>query len=299
MVGSALVRALTRAGYTNLVTAPRPGVDLRDCEAVRKLFAELKPDVVILAAAKVGGIQANRSRPAEFMYDNLAIQTSVIHESQRAGVRELVFLGSSCVYPRECPQPMKEEYLLTGPLEPTNEGYALAKIAGLRLAQYYQKQYGIRVICPMPSNLYGTNDNFHPENSHVLSALVRKFCDAFDNHESTVTVWGTGNARREFLHVDDCADAVMLLIERWHSPEIINVGAGDDISIRDLAELIARKAGFTGDIAWDTSMPDGMPRKLLDISKIAALGFTPRVSLEQGIEQTIHEYRERTRSHTP
>lgn len=299
MVGSALVRALTRAGYTNLVTAPRPGVDLRDCEAVRKLFAELKPDVVILAAAKVGGIQANRSRPAEFMYDNLAIQTSVIHESQRAGVRELVFLGSSCVYPRECPQPMKEEYLLTGPLEPTNEGYALAKIAGLRLAQYYQKQYGMRVICPMPSNLYGTNDNFHPENSHVLSALVRKFCDAFDNHESTVTVWGTGNARREFLHVDDCADAVMLLIERWHSPEIINVGAGDDISIRDLAELIARKAGFTGDIAWDTSMPDGMPRKLLDISKIAALGFTPRVSLEQGIEQTIHEYRERTRSHTP
>ena len=299
MVGSALVRALTRAGYTNLVTAPRPGVDLRDCEAVRKLFAELKPDVVILAAAKVGGIQANRSRPAEFMYDNLAIQTSVIHESQRAGVRELVFLGSSCVYPRECPQPMKEEYLLTGPLEPTNEGYALAKIAGLRLAQYYQKQYGMRVICPMPSNLYGTNDNFHPENSHVLSALVRKFCDAFDNHESTVTVWGTGNARREFLHVDDCADAVMLLIERWHSPEIINVGAGDDISIRDLAELIARKAGFTGDIAWDTSMPDGMPRKLLDISKIAALGFTPRVSLEQGIEQTLHEYRERTRIHTP
>ena len=299
MVGSALVRALTRAGYTNLVTAPRPGVDLRDCEAVRKLFAELKPDVVILAAAKVGGIQANRSRPAEFMYDNLAIQTSVIHESQRAGVRELVFLGSSCVYPRECPQPMKEEYLLTGPLEPTNEGYALAKIAGLRLAQYYQKQYGMRVICPMPSNLYGTNDNFHPENSHVLSALVRKFCDAFDNHESTVTVWGTGNARREFLHVDDCADAVMLHIARWHSPEILNVGAGDDISIRDLAELIARKAGFTGDIAWDTSMPDGMPRKLLDISKIAALGFTPRVSLEQGIEQTIHEYRERTRSHTP
>ncbi|MFL6247651.1 MAG: GDP-L-fucose synthase family protein [Thermoanaerobaculia bacterium] len=299
MVGSALVRALTRAGYTNLVTAPRPGVDLRDCEAVRKLFAEIRPDVVILAAAKVGGIQANRSRPAEFMYDNLAIQTNVIHESHVAGVRELVFLGSSCVYPRECPQPMKEEYLLTGPLEPTNEGYALAKIAGLRLAQYYQKQYGMRVICPMPSNLYGTNDNFHPENSHVLSALVRKFCDAFDNHESTVTVWGTGKARREFLHVDDLADAVMLLIDRWQSPEIINVGAGDDVSIRELAELIARKVGFSGEILWDTSMPDGMPRKLLDISKIAALGFRPRVSLEQGIEQTIHEYREKSRSQTP
>lgn len=299
MVGSALVRALTRAGYTNLVTAPRPGVDLRDCEAVGKLFAELAPDVVILAAAKVGGIQANRSRPAEFMYDNLAIQSNVIHESHRAGVRELVFLGSSCVYPRECPQPMKEEYLLTGPLEPTNEGYALAKIAGLRMAQYYQKQYGIRVICPMPSNLYGTNDNFHPENSHVLSALVRKFCDAADHNESTVTVWGTGKARREFLHVDDLAEAVLLLIDRWHSPEIINVGAGDDISIRELAELIARKAGFSGQITWDTSMPDGMPRKLLDISKIAALGFQPRISLEQGIEQTIHEYREKTRSHTP
>jgi GDP-L-fucose synthase len=299
MVGSALVRALTRAGYTNLVTAPRPGVDLRDCEAVRKLFAETRPNVVILAAAKVGGIQANRSRPAEFMYDNLAIQTNVIHESHVAGVRELVFLGSSCVYPRECPQPMKEEYLLTGPLEPTNEGYALAKIAGLRQAQYYQQQYGMRVICPMPSNLYGTNDNFHPENSHVLSALVRKFCDAADNKESTVTVWGTGKARREFLHVDDLADALMLLIDRWHSPEIINVGAGDDVSIRELAELIAGKAGFTGEIVWDASMPDGMPRKLLDISKIAELGFKPRVTLEQGIEQTITEYREKTRSHTP
>lgn len=299
MVGSALVRALTRAGFTNLVTAPRPGVDLRDCEAVRRLFAGTKPEVVILAAAKVGGIQANRTRPAEFMYDNLAIQTNVIHEAQAAGVRELVFLGSSCVYPRECPQPMKEEYLLTGPLEPTNEGYALAKIAGLRMAQYYQRQYGMRVLCPMPSNLYGTNDNFHPENSHVLSALVRKFVDAADRGESTVTVWGTGKARREFLHVDDLADAVMLLLEKWHSAEIINVGAGEDISIRELAELIARKAGFTGEIRWDSSMPDGMPRKLLDVSKIEALGFRPRISLEEGIEQTIHEYREKSRSETP
>lgn len=291
MVGSALVRALTRTGYTNLLTAPRPGVDLRDCDAVRKLFAEIRPDVVVLAAAKVGGIQANRLHPAEFLYDNLAIQTNVIHEAQRNGVRELVFLGSSCVYPAQCPQPMKEEYLLTGPLEPTNEGYALAKIAGLRMAQYYQKQYGIRAICPMPSNLYGTNDNFHPENSHVLSALVRRFCDAVDAQATSVTVWGTGRARREFLHVDDLAEAVLLLIDRWDSPEIINVGPGDDVSIRELAELIAAKAGFSGEIGWDTSMPDGMPRKLLDISKISALGFKPKISLERGIEQTIDEYR--------
>lgn len=299
MVGSALVRALTRAGYANLITAPRPGVDLRECKAVRQLFAETRPDIVILAAAKVGGIQANRLYPADFLYDNLAIQTNVIDESHRAGVRELVFLGSSCVYPRDCPQPMKEEYLLTGPLEPTNEAYAVAKIAGLRMAQYYQKQHGMRAICPMPSNLYGTNDNFHPENSHVLSALVRKFCDAADSHEPTATVWGTGKARREFLHVDDLAEAVLLLMDRWDWPDIINVGAGDDVSIRELAELIAAKAGFTGQIVWDTSMPDGMPRKLLDISKISALGFKPRIPLERGIEQTIDEYRGKTRSQTP
>jgi GDP-L-fucose synthase len=299
MVGSAMVRALARAGYSNLVTAPRPGVDLRDCEAVRTLFAEIRPDVVILAAAKVGGIQANRAYPADFLYDNLAIQNNVIDQSRVVGVRELVFLGSSCVYPRECPQPMKEEYLLTGPLEPTNEGYALAKIAGLRMAQYYEKQHGIRAICPMPSNLYGTNDNFHPENSHVLSALVRKFCDAVDKGDAKVTVWGTGQARREFLHVDDLAAAVMLLIDRWHSSEIINVGPGDDVSIRELAELIAAQSGFTGEIFWDTSMPDGMPRKLLDVSKIQALGFAPRISLRHGIEQTIGEYREKKRSSAP
>jgi GDP-L-fucose synthase len=251
----------------------------------------MRPDVVLLAAAKVGGIQANRLYPADFIFDNLAIQTNVIDESRRVGVRELVFLGSSCVYPRECPQPMKEEYLLTGPLEPTNEAYALAKIAGLRMAQYYQKQHGMRAICPMPSNLYGTNDNFHPEHSHVLSALVRKFCDAVDTQASSVTVWGTGRARREFLHVDDLAEAVLLLIDRWDSPEIINVGPGDDVSIRELAELVASKAGFSGEIVWDTSMPDGMPRKLLDISKISALGFKPKISLDRGIEQTIAEYR--------
>lgn len=299
MVGSAMVRALARAGFMNIATAPRSSVDLRDGNAVRKLFEDLQPDVVILAAAKVGGIQANRLHPADFLYDNLAIQTNVIHESHRAGARELVFLGSSCVYPRDTPQPMKEEHVLTGPLEPTNEGYALAKIAGLRMAQYYQKQHGLRAICPMPSNLYGTNDNFHPENSHVLSALVRKFSDAADQKSSSVTVWGTGSARREFLHVDDLAEAVLLLIDRWQSPEMINVGPGEDISIRDLAGLIARKAGFTGEIVWDTTMPDGMPRKLLDVSKIAELGFSPRIPLERGIEQTIAEYRAKGGSVAP
>jgi GDP-L-fucose synthase len=291
MVGSAFVRALTRGGYTNIVTAPRDKLDLRKRAAVHETFKETRPDVVMLAAAKVGGIQANRLYPAEFLYDNLLIQTNVIDEACRAGVKELVFLGSSCVYPRDCPQPIREEYLLTGSLEPTNEAYAIAKIAGLRMAQYYAKQHGMRVICPMPSNLYGTNDNFHPEHSHVLSALVRRFSDAVAQGKKSVTVWGTGRARREFLHVDDFAEALMLLIERWQSPEIINVGTGEDVSIRELAELIAAKSGFAGDIEWDTAMPDGTPRKLLDISKITALGFRQRIPLEQGIEQTIAEYR--------
>lgn len=291
MVGSALYRALERDGYTNVATAARQRVDLREHAAVRALLEEERPDVVLLCAARVGGIQANRQYPAEFLYDNLAIQTNVIDESRRAGVKELLFLGSSCVYPRECPQPIREEYLLTSALEPTNEAYAIAKIAGLRMAQYYAKQYGMRAICPMPTNLYGTNDNFHPEHSHVLSALVRKFCDAVANGSKTVTVWGTGSAKREFLHVDDFAAAVMLLMEKWDSPEIINVGTGQDVSIRELAELIATKSGFTGDIEWDTSMPDGTPRKLLDVSKITALGFKPQVPLERGIEQTIAEYR--------
>lgn len=291
MVGSAFVRALQREGYTNILTAPREKLDLRDRVAVHETFKATRPDVVMLAAAKVGGIQANRLYPAEFLYDNLLIQTNVIDEACRAGVRELMVLGSSCVYPRECPQPIREEYLLTGALEPTNEGYAIAKIAGLRMAQYYAKQHGVRVICPMPSNLYGTNDNFHPEHSHVLSALVRKFSDAVAQGQKTVTVWGTGRARREFLHVDDFADALLLLIEKWHSSEIINVGTGEDVSIRELAELIAEKSGFTGEIEWDTSMPDGMPRKLLEISKLTALGFRQRIPLDKGIEQTIAEYR--------
>lgn len=297
MVGSAMTRALQAAGYQQLITASRDSLDLRDRPAVAEFFQRQRPDVVILSAARVGGINANRLHPAGFLHDNLAIQTNVIEESRLAGVKLLVFLGSSCIYPREAPQPMKEEYLLTGPLEPTNEAYALAKIAGLRMAYYYQQQYGMRVVCPMPCNLYGTNDSFDPQNSHVLSALVKKFCDAADraadNTQTSVTVWGSGTARREFLHVDDAARGILLLIDRWHSPELINLGSGTDISIRELASLIASKAGFTGEVQWDTSMPDGMPRKLLDVSKIAALGFTPTISLEEGIERTIAEYRQR------
>jgi GDP-L-fucose synthase len=293
MVGSAMMRALAGAGFDHLITAGRDTLDLRDCRAVAELFRRERPQVVIMTAARVGGINANRLRPAEFIFDNLSIQTSVIDECHRAGVKLLVFLGSSCVYPRESPQPMKEEYLLTGPLEPTNEAYALAKIAGLRMARFYNQQYGMRVLCPMPTNLYGTNDNYDPASSHVLSALVKKFCDATDGGADSVTLWGSGNARREFLHVDDAARGILLLIEKWHSPEIINLGVGEDISIRELAALIAAKAGFTGEVRWDTSMPDGMPRKLLDVSKISALGFRPEITLEDGIERTIAEYRQR------
>jgi GDP-L-fucose synthase len=295
MVGSAMVRTLTAAGYARLITAPRETLDLRDRRAVAEFFQRERPQVVILSAAKVGGIHANRTQPAEFIYDNLIVQTNVIDESHLADVKLLVFLGSTCIYPRASPQPMKEEYLLTGPLEPTNEAYALAKIAGLRMAYYYEKQYGMRVVCPMPTNLYGTNDNYHPEHSHVLSALVRKFCDAADSGASSVTVWGSGSARREFLHVDDAARGILLLMEKWYSPDIINLGVGEDISIRDLAQLIAAKSGFTGEIQWDTSMPDGMPRKLLDVSKMTALGFKPQISLAEGIARTIVEYRERFR----
>lgn len=291
MVGSAIVRELHQHDFTQVLTASRAEVDLRNPDEVRTFFEEEKPEYVILAAARVGGIQANRQYPGEFIYDNLAIQTTVIHQAHLSEVEKLLFLGSSCVYPRECSQPMKEEYLLTGPLEPTNEAYSLAKIAGLRMAQYYHQQYGMSCVCPMPCNLYGPNDSFDPLHSHVLSALVRKFCDAADENVDEVTLWGTGTARREFLHVDDLARAVLFLMEKWHSPEIINVGAGADISIAQLAKIVATKAGFAGSILWDASMPDGMPRKCLDVSKIAALGFQPQISLEAGISQVIENYR--------
>ncbi|CAN5348938.1 GDP-L-fucose synthase [soil metagenome] len=291
MVGSALHRLLHEQGHSDIVTASRSELDLRDTAAVGAFFKRTSPECVIIAAARVGGINANRTFPAEFLYDNLMIQNNLIHQAHRSGANQLIFLGSSCIYPRECPQPMKEEHLLTGPLEPTNEGYALAKIAGLRMAQYYARQYGMRSLCPMPCNLYGPNDSFDPNHAHVLTALVKKFVDAVDDGKAEVTLWGTGVARREFLHVDDLARAVLFLMGKWQSSDIINVGSGMDLSIRDLAEMIAEKTGYTRDIRWDASMPDGMLRKCLDVSKMEALGFQPEIALGDGISQTILEYR--------
>lgn len=291
MVGSALVRHLQDKEFTKIVTAPKQELDLRDPQKVAAFFEREQPEYVLLAAAKVGGIQANRRFPADFIYDNLMIQNNVIHQSYLSGVKKLLFLGSSCIYPRECPQPIKEEYLLTGPLETTNEAYALAKISGLRMAQYYQQQYGMHSINPMPCNIYGPKDSFDLQQSHVLSALVRKFTDAVDENKREITLWGSGAARREFLHVDDLADALLFLMENWDSPEIINVGSGTDITIRELAEMIARKVNFNEKIIWDTSMPDGMPRKCLDVSKLSALGFRPAIKLEDGIDRVIDEYR--------
>ena len=291
MVGSAFMRELDDRGYENVITAERQGIDLRDSDSVQKYFKKEKPDYVFLAAAKVGGIKANSLYPAEFAYDNLMIQNNVIHSSWQCGVKKLVFMGSSCVYPKECSQPMKEEYLLTGILEPTNEAYAIAKIAGIKMIQYYEKQYGFSCICPMPCNLYGPNDSYDLENSHVLSALVKKFTDAVDDNREQVVLWGTGRARREFLHVDDLAKATMLLVDKWNSSEIINVGSGEVISIKNLAALIASKIGYNGEIGWDSTMPDGMLEKYLDVSKIRALGFKPEISLVTGIEKVIKEYR--------
>jgi len=292
MVGSAVVRALRKRNHKSLILTDRRETDLRDSAAVRNFLQKNRPDLVILAAARVGGIKANSTFPADFIFDNLMIQTNVIHESYKAGVKKLVFLGSSCVYPRNCPQPIKEEYLLTGPLEPTNEAYAIAKIAGLKMAQFYFQQNAFPCISLMPCNLYGTNDCFDLEKSHVLSALVRRFVDAVEEGLPEVTLWGTGKPLREFMHVDDCAEAILFLLEKYDSPSLINVGTGLEITIKALAELIASEAGFKGKISWDTSMPDGMPRKCMDVSKIRELGFSPKISLKEGVRRTIQEYRE-------
>jgi len=291
MLGSALVRTLRNAGYVNILTAGRQEADLRDPASVKQLFADLRPDHVLLAAARVGGIKANTQYPADFMYDNLMIQCNVIQQSRASSVSTLMMIGSSCMYPRECPQPMTEDSLMTGPLEPTNEGYALAKIAGLRLAEYYHRQYGMRCLNPIPCNLYGTNDSFDPDDSHVLSALVRKFVDAAEDGAGEVVLWGTGSARREFMHVDDCARALVFLADGYGSPEPVNVGWGTDISICDLATLVADCAGYRGELTWDSAMPDGMPRKCLDVSKLTSLGFRPLITLERGIDMAIAEYR--------
>lgn len=292
MVGSALVRALTAACPMDaLIVRSRSELDLRSADHVRAFFDAERPDVVYLAAARVGGIQANVDAPAAFLYDNLMIQCNVIDSAAKTGVQRLCFLGSSCIYPRECPQPMREEFLMAGPLEPTNEGYALAKIAGVRLAQYHQRETGMRCLNPLPCNLYGPGDNFDPQHSHVLAALVRRFVEAADEGRKTVVLWGTGRARREFLHVDDLARAILLLMDRWDSPEIINVGCGIDVSIAELAHRIAGHVGYGGEIEFDATRPDGMPRKCLEVSKLTALGFRPEISLDEGIRQMIQQFR--------
>jgi GDP-L-fucose synthase len=292
LVGSAICRSLRRQGFDNLISRELDELDLRDPAATRRFFAAEKPECVVLAAAKVGGILANATYPADFIFDNLAIETSVIDAAAREGVRKLLFLGSSCIYPRLAPQPIREESLLTGPLEPTNEWYAIAKIAGIKLAQAYRAQHGLNAISLMPTNLYGPGDNFDPQSSHVLPALIRKMHDAVRAGSGEVVVWGSGTPRREFLHVDDLADAAVFLMLHYDSGEIINVGTGVDLTIRELAETIARAAGFTGRIAFDTSKPDGTPRKLLDVSRLTALGWKPKVALVDGIAETWRWYLE-------
>lgn len=290
MAGSALLRKLKVRGH-EIITRSRSELDLMDQAKVMSFYKETSPEVVFIAAAKVGGIKANIESPYEFLYENLQIQNNLIDSAYKNGVSKIVFLGSSCIYPRECPQPMKEEYLLTGPLEPTNEGYAIAKIAGLRLLQYLGSEHGVSSLSVMPCNLYGPNDSFDPAHSHVIAALVRRFVEARESDYPTITMWGTGSARREFLHVDDMAEAVMLLMDKWDSSDIVNVGCGEDISIKDLSKLIADRVGYSGTIEWDTSMPDGMPRKCLDVSRLNELGFVPKYSLESGIDQMIELYR--------
>jgi len=286
LVGSAIVRRLRESGYDNLVIRTSEELDLTCGAAVKRFFATERPQYVFLAAAKVGGIHANDRYPAEFIRDNLLIQTNVIDAAYRKGVTKLLFLGSSCIYPKHAPQPMKEEHLLTGILEPTNESYAVAKIAGIKTCQAYRKQYGFNAISLMPTNLYGPGDNFDLENSHVLPALIRKFHEAKVADSPTVTIWGTGSPKREFLYVDDLADAALHLMLNYDDPEIVNVGTGEDISISDLADLIKQIVGFTGRLEFDTSKPDGTPRKLLDISKLSGTGWNFRTALADGIRLT-------------
>jgi GDP-L-fucose synthase len=286
LVGGAIVRRLAAGGFTDLVLKSRAELDLRRQAAVAEFFAQEKPAYVFLAAARVGGIWANSTYPAEFIYDNLMIEANVIHQAQVHGVKKLLFLGSSCIYPKFCPQPMQEDYLLDGKLEPTNEPYAVAKIAGLKMCEAYNRQYGTRFIAAMPTNLYGPGDNFHPTDSHVIPALMRRFHEAKAAGADEVSVWGTGSPRREFLFVDDLADACLFLMQHYEESDIINVGVGEDLSIRELAGLIAATVGFQGRLVFDPSFPDGTPRKLLDVSRLAALGWRARTPLTEGLAQT-------------
>jgi len=291
MVGSATLRLMQKTGFTNLIYKTSKELNLTNQEAVNLFFEKEKPDIIILAAAKVGGIQANMDNPATFLIENLQIQNNICEAALKNNATQLVFLGSSCIYPKECPQPMKENYLLTGKLEPTNEGYAIAKIAGIKLLEGYYKQYGFNSISLMPCNLYGPNDSFDLKHSHVLSALVKRFTDAKDNGDTEITLWGTGIARREFMHVDDVARAILFMMENYHSNHFINIGCGADVSIKELAEIIARKTEFKGIINWDSSKPDGMLRKCMDVSRMQKLGFEPLISLEDGIEEMIKIYK--------
>src|SRR5256886_11497806 len=288
LVGSALIRRLEREGFHNLPKRDRSQLDLADERAVQSFFGQEKPAIVIFAAAKVGGIKANNDFPVEFLLDNLRIQNNIIHAAHETGVRKLLFLGSSCIYPKLAPQPIPETALLGGALEPTSEAYAIAKIAGIKLCQAYAREYGANFISAMPTDLYVPNDNFDLETSHVLAALLRKAHEAKMHNDQKLIVWGTGKPRREFLHVDDLASACLLLLEKYDSPEIINVGCGEDSSIRELAELICEVVGFDGELAWDTTKPDGTPRKLLDVSKIRALGWKPAIPLRDGIKRTYN-----------
>ncbi|MFM1874731.1 MAG: hypothetical protein RL266_468 [Bacteroidota bacterium] len=284
MVGSAIVRLLKSSGYSNTITRSSSELDLRNQAAVNAFFEEEKPEFVFLAAAKVGGILANDTYRADFIYDNLMIETNVIHAAFQHRVKKLLFLGSSCIYPKMADQPIKEEYLLSGALEPTNEPYAIAKIAGLKLCENYGKQYGCNFISAMPTNLYGVGDNYHPQNSHVLPALIRKFHLAKENGDREVELWGSGTPKREFLYVDDLASACLFLILNYEGSEPVNVGVGEDISIAGLAQIIQEIVGFEGEIKWNTEMPDGTPRKLLDVSKLAAMGWKPTIGLNEGIK---------------
>ena len=290
LVGSAIWRELQRQGFKKLISRTRSEVNLLDATAVQKFFAEVKPEFVFVAAAKVGGIHANDTQPAAFLFENLQIQNHLIHAAWLAGVRKLLFLGSSCIYPKLAPQPLKEEYLLTGPLEPTNQWYAVAKIAGIKMCGAYRRQYGCDFISAMPTNMYGTNDNYDLQTSHVLPALIRKFHDAKINSAATVTCWGTGTPLREFLYADDLASACVFLMQNYSEEQFINVGSGSEITIRELAELVKRIVGFPGGIVWDESKPDGTPRKLIDSSRLFALGWKPQVDLEAGIRLAREDF---------
>lgn len=292
MVGAAILKQLQQKGFSNIMTRTSTELDLRNDNHVSEFFKKTKPEYVFVAAAKVGGIMANNNYPAQFLYDNLQIQNNIIHHSYLSGVKKLLFLGSSCIYPRLCPQPIKEEYILTGPLEPTNEAYAIAKIAGIRMCDYYRKEYGCNFIAAMPTNLYGPNDQYHPENSHLVAALIRKFHLAKVEGKKEVEIWGTGNPRREFMFVEDVASALVMMMEKFDGPGFLNVGVGEDQTILEFAHLVKAIVGFNGNIVTNPDKPDGTPRKLLDVSKIQALGFRPVHSLKDGLKETYRDFLE-------